>query len=116
MGKVPAGIVVDGEQVRVDLNAFGELVSTDGVLELAELGLILVRGKRRIRAFCAFCPHKRGKERPVERVAGAGRPRFVCRHHGWTFDRKGRPTGKAEEGLDRWDAEIVGDEVVVRRR
>jgi nitrite reductase/ring-hydroxylating ferredoxin subunit len=114
MVKLPAGIVVEGDEVRVDLRAFDELRSTDGVLEVPQLALLLVRGRRRIRAFCTYCPHKRAKERPIERVEGA-RPRWICRHHGWTWDRKGRPTGEAEEGLDRWQAEIVGDEVIVRR-
>ena len=106
--RLPPGVVVDGSRVRVDLSLHPELAEEGGVLELPAPALILVRGKRKVRAFCAFCPHKPKKKRLVRRVASGRRPAWVCDAHDWTFDRKGRPTGCAKQGLKRYRVEQVG--------
>jgi nitrite reductase/ring-hydroxylating ferredoxin subunit len=113
VGKLPRGVEVDGKRVRIDLREHPQLLELDGVLELPSLHLILVRGKRQLRAMCSFCPHKPDKERIIERMEGKRRPAFVCHHHGWTWDRKGRATDRAEAALGRYEVEVRGDEVVV---
>ena len=115
MAKLPRGVTVEGAVVRVDLSLRAELAAEDGVLELPALDLILVRGKAKVRAFCAFCPHKTKKKRPVRQIP-AKRPAWICRHHDWTFDHKGRPTGDAEEGLSRYRVEETEGELRVYRR
>lgn len=115
MGKLPPGVVIDGDEVHIDLRIHTVLAELDGVLELPAADLILVRGKHKIRAFCSFCPHKPKKERRVVPVEGTDRPTWVCDHHSWTWDRRGRPTGVAEAGLDRYETEVVGSELIVRR-
>lgn len=116
MPELPPGIVVDRDRIRIDLRLHPALSEHDGVLALPELDLPLVRGRHKIRAFCAFCPHKPAKQRPVERIGGTDRPAFRCRHHDWTWDHRGRATGASEARLDRYDTEIVGDELIVHRR
>lgn len=115
MGRLPRGVEVHGEEVRIDLREQPHLLDPDGVLEIPELHLILVRGKHKLRALCAYCPHKPGKKRIVERISGEDRPAWICRHHDWTWDRKGRPTDRAEEALLRYEVEVRGHEAVVRR-
>lgn len=75
-----------------------------------------MRGRRKIRAFLSSCPHKPDRDRPVVQIPDTGRPRFVCLHHDWTWDPHGRPTGCAGARLDRYETEIVGDTLVIRRR
>jgi nitrite reductase/ring-hydroxylating ferredoxin subunit len=113
VGELPRGVEVDGKQVRIDLREHPQLLELDGVLELPSLHLILVRGRSKLRALCAYCPHKPDKERIVERLEGKRRPAWVCQHHGWTWDRKGRPTARAEAQLGRYAVEVRGNEVVV---
>lgn len=113
-GELREGITRHGDELHVDLTVRTELLEKDGTLEIRPLRLLLVRSKKRVRAFCAVCPHKPKKLYRVHRVKKARRPLLRCPKHGWTWDRKGRPRGKAKKKLPRVRTSLEGDTLVVR--
>jgi len=111
--ELPKGVALDGDKLKVDLSVCEALQHKDGVLEVRPLRLLLVRGKKKVRAFHAECPHKPKKGYRIHQLKREARPVFRCPKHQWTWDRKGRPTGKAKKRLPRLETEQDGDALCV---
>ena len=94
-------------KVRVDLADYPQLEQPGQAVLLREVGVWLVRGKRRLRAYSARCPHKPKKGRIVLGTGERG-CFFRCPLHAWTFTRKGKPTGKSKKALRRLPLAVKG--------
>ncbi|HJK90723.1 MAG TPA: Rieske 2Fe-2S domain-containing protein [Polyangiaceae bacterium LLY-WYZ-15_(1-7)] len=114
MTALPEGVTRHGDALHIDLKVRTELLEKGGVLELKAFRLLLVRSRKRVRAFCATCPHKPKKLYRVHRVRKAAVPLFRCPKHDWTWDHKGRPRGKAKKKLPRARTELLGETLVVQ--
>ncbi|MFN9775145.1 MAG: aromatic ring-hydroxylating oxygenase subunit alpha [Burkholderiales bacterium] len=64
-------------------------------VELLGVPILVVRGEDGVlRAFLNVCRHRGAV---VAQGRGAGRSRFVCRYHSWTYDAAGRLVGRPQE-------------------
>ncbi len=84
------------------------------MLVLKDVRVVVVRGKKKLRAFSLRCPHKPKKDYLVHAVKDAKRPCFQCHAHRWRWDRKGRPTVPAKKPLVRLPARVDGQELRIR--
>lgn len=111
------GIDVEKKRVIIDLAQHPELEEQGGILYVREAGVLVVRGKRKLRAFSSVCPHKPKKKYRIfpDRV-DPQKPCFRCAVHGWSWDHKGRATGKAKRSLERLPARRSDGRLIVRRR
>ena len=114
MASLPEGVRQEDETVVVDLDRHPQLAERDGVLVLDSLRVVVVRGKKKLRAFSLRCPHKPKKDYRVHAVKDTKRPCFQCSAHGWQWDRKGRPKVRAKKPLDRLPAKLDGHELRIR--
>jgi phenylpropionate dioxygenase-like ring-hydroxylating dioxygenase large terminal subunit len=76
------------------LAAAGDWLST----RLLEVPVLVSRGDDGVlRAFINVCRHRGSLVAPAE-ACGAGRSRFVCPYHSWTYDSRGSLVGRPHEG------------------
>lgn len=93
--------------LRVDLDDYPQLQRPGAAVLLRAHHVWLVRGKRRLRAYWARCPHKPKKGR-VMLGSGAKGCFFRCPLHDWTFSRKGKATGKSKTRMKRLPLAVKG--------
>lgn len=109
------GVQVEKKRVTIDLAQHPELEEPGAVLYVRPASILIVRGKRRYRAFSSVCPHKpKKKYRVFSRREDPQRPCFQCAVHGWSWDHKGRATGKAKKALRRFPVKEKDGQLVVR--
>ena len=110
------GVHIEPKKVVIDLERHPELHEPGGILYVRDAGVIVVRGKRKHRAFSSACPHKPKKKYKVfpDRI-DPRKPCFRCAVHDWSWDHKGRATGRAKRPLERLPVERSNGHLIVRR-
>ncbi|MCA8923115.1 MAG: Rieske 2Fe-2S domain-containing protein [Planctomycetes bacterium] len=94
-------------KLRVDLDAYPQLSEPGQAVLLRKELVWLIRGKRRLRAYSARCPHK-PKEGRIVRDGSERGCYFRCPLHSWTFTRRGKPTGRSKKPMRRLPLVIKG--------
>ncbi|MDX1488151.1 MAG: Rieske 2Fe-2S domain-containing protein [Acidiferrobacterales bacterium] len=111
-----AGVVIKKKKVIVDLTMQPALVNIGGVLWIRKARLLVVRGKKKYRAFSSICPHKPKKRYRIRvKKRKKGRPVFHCAKHNWYFDHKGRPAKKAKKPMQSLPVKQKGQVLVIKR-
>ena len=98
-------------KLHLSLADYPQLRECGGTLHLIEEGVLLARGKKKLRAFSHVCPHK--PKNSVSLDGSSKKSCFRCSAHNWAWDRKGRPHGKAERPLKQLRTETCNDVVTV---
>lgn len=114
MSSLPEGVRREDDTLIVDLDHHPQLAERDGTLVLKSVRVVVVRGKKKLRAFSLRCPHKPKKDYLVHAVKDAKRPCFQCSAHRWQWDQKGRPKVRAKKPLARLRAQLEGRELRIR--
>lgn len=111
-----AGVVIKKKNVVVDLTMQPALVHIGGVLWIRKARLLVVRGKKRYRAFSSTCPHKPKKRYRIRvKKRKKGQPLFHCAKHNWHFDHKGRPAKKAKKPMKSLPVKQKGQVLIIKR-